>query len=597
MPEANKIPMPIQPGQVLNRTEYEAQGRYVSVDHVRFKDGQPEKIGGWVQWNLSGDEITPICRSILIWVDFSFNLWHAFGTSSRLWVFDQDKYCANITPISETGTLANPFQTISGSQSVTVNHTSHGLVVDQYVTFSGATAVGGITVSGEYRVVLTPSLDTYVIEHATAAASTDGPGGGASVSYSYELGPGNRNVTVGGGWGIGRWGEGTWGTERTSYAYMQFPRYWSLDKYGQHLLALPSGGRLYRWQLNPSVRAEVVANAPASGQYMFVTSERIVVVLGADNDLMLMKWCDDDNITVWTPAEDNTANIRRLQEGTRLVAGTRLAQSVNLVWSDTSLYLMQFTATNTVYSTRVVGSNCGLVGPAAFCVVDGIAFWMSPHTFYMYGGQISHLPRADEIEAIFDEMDPIQRVKVNCHFNPIHREIWWLYPTINSPEPNRYVMVNIDTWDWATGTLDRTAFGLRILTSNYTPMAVDANGVIYEHETGKDADGLPLPWHVETGFFDLQDGNIGINVDGYIPDFARQVGPIDVTFTSRDLPEDNSNLDAVTKTLNEGDTILDIRHFGRQSKLRLSQDDALGGDFRLGAHRIEVSGVPSKRHD
>lgn len=594
MPAARKIPLPIVPGQVLSQTEYEAEGRYTVCDHIRFKDGQPEKIGGWTQWNAPGDEITTMCRSILVWMDFNFNLWHAFGTSSRLWVFDQNAARTNITPFVSTGTLANPFSTVNGSTSVTVAHTAHGLVVGQFVNFSGATAVGGVTISGQYAVATLIDANSYTITHASAATSTAGPGGGASVTYNYELAAGNVSVTAGGGWGIGTWGTGTWGTIRGSNTYLQYQRHWSLDRYGQDLLAMPTGGGLYRWQRNTANRAAVVANAPTQGQFMFVTSERIIVVLGADNDLMLMKWCDDDDPTIWTPAAANTANSRRLQQGTRLIAGAMLAQGVNLVWSDTTVYLMQFTASNSIYSTRAIASNCGLIGPGAFTVVDGAAFWMSASTFYMYSGQLSVIPRSAEIEAIFLAMHPTQRPKVNCHFNPTFREIWWLYPSTTSQEPDRYVMVNIDSWDWATGTLDRTAFGLRILAGNYTPIAVDTGGTIYQHEDGVDADGLALDWEIETGFFDIDDGNAGVNIDGYIPDFARQTGAIDITVSSRDLPEDTATLDTVTKSIAPGDAIVDLRHFGRQCKVRFEQN-VVGGDFRLGGHRLEVAAARAPR--
>lgn len=597
MAEPRKIPLPIASGIVLNKTEYEAQGRYTDCDHVRFVQDQPEKIGGWEQWNDPGYELTGICRSMICWQDFNYNVWHVFGTNLRLWAYDQDKARYNLTPYSETGTLANPFTTTNGSTSVNVADTSHGLVVGQYVNFSGASAVGGITISGEYTVTTVVDANNYTITHSAAATSSAGPGGGAAVAYSYELAPGDANVSVGGGWGIGRWGEGTWGTERTSATYVQLPRYWSLDRYGQYLLAQVSNGKLYQWSLNTANRAAVVTNAPATGLFMFVTSERIVVVLGADGDFMQMKWCDDDDNTLWTPADDNTAGIRKLKEGNRLMAGANMAQAVNVVWTDTALYLMQFTGTNNVFSTRVVGTNCGLLGPAAFVIVDGIAFWMSPTAFHMYSGQLAKVPRSDEIEAVLRDVNDDQRFKVQCHFNPLFREIWWIYPSLGSTECDKYVMVSLDTWDWAIGTIDRTVFGLRSLLSQYTLFGVDSTGVIYTHETGVDADGAALDWHIETGFMDIEDGNAGLNIDGYIPDTSRWTGTLDVTFTSRDLPEDTASLETVTKQLAEGDTIADLRHFGRQTKLKLSQTDVVGGDFRLGAHRIEVSGTPTKRHD
>jgi hypothetical protein len=600
MPEARKIPLPIASGVVLSQTEYEAQGRWTSMDNVRFIDGQPEKVGGYEQWNTPGTDLIGACRSIFSWEDFVLNLWTVFGTTFALSAYNNDKIKFNITPIGSTGTLgANPFVTTAGSAVVRVVHADHGIVAGQIVTFSGATAFGGITISGSYVVdSVNPflPLSQYYITHSVAAASTAG-GGGASVAFSYDLAPGNAGAIVGGGWGIGTWGAGTWGTERSLGTYIQLPRYWSLDKYGQYLLAMPSGGGLYEWQVDVNARAVPVTNAPTIGNYMFITSERIVVVLGAGGDNMRMDWCDDDDNTVWTPADNNTANSRRLQDGSRLIAGTRVAQGVNLVWSDTTVYLMQFTGTNAVYSTRVVGSQSGIIGPGAFTVVDGIAFWMAANSFHMYAGQLNSLPRWEEVRSIFNDISDAQRFNVACHYNPKFREVWWTYPSTSATEPDKYVMVNIDTWDWAVGSVDRTVFGLRSILGKYELIGTDPTGVIYQHEVGVDADGIALDWHIESGYFDLENGNSGLNIDGYIPNWSRHTGNIALTFTSRDLPEDTVNQDVATASIAVGDTIKDVRHFGRQAKIRLSQTGVVGGTFGLGAHRLEVTGTPTKRND
>ncbi|MFT3987178.1 hypothetical protein [Aestuariivirga sp.] len=591
--QARKIPIPLASGVTLAATEYEAQGRYISTDKVRFVQGKPEKIGGWQQWNLSGDDLDRICRSILCWQDFNYNFWHAFGTSGRLWVFNQEKVKTNITPWETTGTISNPFSTTSGSAVVTVSHTAHGVVVGQYVNFSGATVVGGVTINGEYAVAAVIDANSYTIVHSAPAASTAGPGGGASVAFSYELEEGFVNLTLGGGWGIGTWGTGTWGTIRSSPTYAQFPRLWSLDTYGQYLLTMPSGGKLYQWALNPANRAEAVANAPY-GNFMFVTSERMVVVLGANGALMDVAWCDDDDPTDWTPTALNTANLRRLQEGARLVAGARLAQQVNLIWTDTAVYLMQFLGTNEVYSTRVVGTNCGLIAPTAFITVDGAAFWMGPTAFYMYNGAVQKAPNMDDIADVFLDLSPTQRVKVQATYNSIFREVWWFYPSLNAEECDRYVILNLDDLRWTPGSMARTAWGGRTLTGITSLFATGLDGIIYEHETGKDADGAALDWHIESGYFDIDSGNEGVNVDGYIPDFKRQTGEISLTFVSRDYPEDDAAIDTVIKSIAERQSMVDVRHFGRQSKFRLSQEGVLGGDFRAGAQRLEV-GTTGKR--
>ncbi len=591
-----KVPIELPPGIVLGKTEYEAQGRYIGCDHVRFVRGKPEKIGGWEQWNDDGDEVGYGCRSILCWQDFNYNLWHVFGTYHRLWVFNQSKVRSNITPFSSTATLTDPFTTINGTPLVQVTDSAHGADVGYSVFFNGASAVGGITIDGEYQVAFIIDLNNYYIIHSASATSSAGPGGG-SVTTKYEIAPGTVDVTTSGGYGIGRYGRGTYGTTRSTVAYTQLPRYWSLDKYGQYLLALPSDGTLYKWELDTSDRAEAVTNAPTA-VFMFVTSERIVMMLGADSELMDLAWCDDDDITDWTPSATNTANTRRLQNGNRLMAGANLAQGVNIIWSDTAAYLLQWTGSNAVYSDRLLGANCGIIGPGAFAVVDGVAFWMSVDALYMFaGGGVLPIPRSDEIDTVLDLISETQRYKVTADYDPRFRQIRWSYPSEGARDPDTYVAVCIDDWSWTVGTWSerRCGWGLRVLTGQVMTLSTNVDGVIYEHETGVDADGEPLDWHIETAFFDIDEGNVDLNIDGYIPDFQRQTGAIDLTWTSQDLPQSSSTLETVVEPMATTDDIIDLRHYGRQAKFKLSQSDVTGGDFRLGKQRIEVSGKPIKR--
>lgn len=594
MPKDNNGLIRIMPGLTTMPSAYEADGRWTGGDKVRFIGGQPEKIGGWEQWNNAGGELPHICRSALAWFDFNYNSWKAFGTTHRLWVYDQNKDRTNITPFVSTGTLANPFTTTNGQTAVTVDDNAHGLVVGQSVYFSGAAAVGGITINGEYQVTSVINPNKYTITHSSPATATAGPGGGAAVAYSYELAAGNVDTYSGGGWGLGTYGTGTWGTVRGSNTYLQFPRFWSLDKYGQYLVAQVSGGGLYMWQLNIANRAAVVPNSPPFGLFSFITSERIMVVLGAYGDFMRVDWNDDDDYTDWTPSVLNTANIRRLQEGSRLIAGARMTRQINVIWSDTALYVMQWTGGDEVYATSVVGRDCGLVGPAAFAVVDGQPYWMSAKGFMTYAGSVAEIPRAADVQSIFNDLSNMQRVKTSCFYNAEFNEVWWQYPSLNAAEPEKYVAVNLEDFSWTFGSMDRTCWMNANVTGLPEVYGVDSAGVIYQHETGTDADGAAMAWSITSGFFDIGDGNTGMNITGYIPDFKRQSGAIVIEFTSKDYPQDAAVLDTVTKTIAANQAIVDLRHHGRQSRLTLSQN-MLGGDFRLGAHRLELAPSGARR--
>lgn len=587
------FPLEFASGIVKVDAPYALRGRYIDADKVRFVKGKPEKWKGWEAFTTSATLGIP--RALKVWDDFAASRWLAIGTHRRLYLSTTDAVLSNITPYRETGTLAaNPFAMTNTSPLVTVTDLTHGLMVGSYVNFSGATAAGGITINGEYTVTTVTDVDHYVITHSANATSTT-TGGGAAVLYSYELDAGEANVIFGAGYGTGTYGTGTWGTPRTSSNFTIYSRTWSLENYGENLLALPSGSYIYQWDPDtPTVRAAKVTNSP-TGNAMFMTNERYPVVLGSNGDNMALAWPDQNDITNWTPSSTSTANERRLQVGSRLVAGSNLIGTANIVWSDSAVYSMNYTgARNFVYNTLIVADKCGLIGPMAFAVAGGRAYWMSSFDFFMYGGSVQAIPNSVDIrDWLFDQLDGQQNWKVTCRFSSQHNEILWNFIVDGDFEPSLYVAVSLDDFSWTHGTLNRTAW---VEKSGVSPVVygADENGYVFEHEVGLDADGVALAWFIESAPLDLDSGSHFMDIWGYIPNFQRQVGDIQVTLQTWDLPQDTATQETQALTIIEGGGVVDAHLSGRQASVRLD-GFALGGDFRLGLPRVEISQSGSRR--
>jgi hypothetical protein len=591
-----KVPIQIAPGVLKSQSDYASPGRYIDMDKVRFDEGLPEKIGGWEATGWS--TVTGVPRSALAWRDNSSNFRLATGSALKVETLDNDgDELTDITPVRASGTLGtDPFTMTSGSAVISVASTGHTLEQGDYVIFENATAAGGITIDGEYTVLDVTDPDNFTITHSAAATSSTS-GGGSSVDYTYLISNGEVDTTAGGGWGVGPYGSGTYGTERTGGSYLQLAARWSFDTYGEDLLAMRNNQSvLYQLDVSAGGRLTAVANAP-SGTFVFVTPERVVIVLNAAGVPMAIQGSDDEDNTDWTPTITNKAFGRRLQVGSRLVAGSVLAQGINLIWSDTATYVMQFANNNTtVYATRLAskGDDFGLIGSGAFIAVGGVAYWMSSTDFNVYAGACRRMPNVDDIrDFVFDDIDLTQAEKIQCRYDPIHDEVWWHYPAADSMENNRYVAYSVAEGWWIVGSMDRSCFAVQI-DQESNIIGFDIDGDSFFHERGVDANGEALPWYLESGYSDIDTGNERMDVFACIPDFKRHSEDITLTLTSKDYPTDLADEEVYEETLTENIGILDVRMSGRQIKKRLA-GSAIGSDFRLGRLRLEVNDAGGRR--
>lgn len=243
--------IPTNPGVYKDDTPLEAEGYFTTVDKVRFVRGLPQSFAGWEL--VTNTTLTGKCRGIHTWADSDVVKWAAFGTHTNLYSLT-DAVVYDITPIVARGQLTNPFSTTDLSTTVTVAHNAHGRAVGDRVNFSGASAVGGITVSGNYTVV-TAAANSYTITHATPATSTAGPGGG-TVNYKYSLAIGLADSIGALGYGVGVWSNGLYSNVATGDV---FCRTWSMGNIGPNLLACPRGGKI--WEFHPAITApELVTN-------------------------------------------------------------------------------------------------------------------------------------------------------------------------------------------------------------------------------------------------------------------------------------------------------------------------------------------------
>lgn len=248
--------IPTNPGVYTDDTPLEAEGYFIDTDKVRFVRGLPQSFAGWEL--VTATSLNGICRGIHAWVDLDFVKWAAFGTHTNLYALT-DAVVYDITPITSRAQLTNPFSTTLGSTSVTVDHTAHGRAIGDAVSFSGASAVGGLTISGSYRVV-TASTNSYTITASSAATSTAGPGGG-TVTYTYFLAVGLADSIGARGYSVGRYSVGTYSTVNTGDV---FCRTWSMDHFGPNVIACPRNGKIYEWHPSTS-QTQILTNPTFTG--------------------------------------------------------------------------------------------------------------------------------------------------------------------------------------------------------------------------------------------------------------------------------------------------------------------------------------------
>ena len=593
------IRLDVPPGIVKTLSDLAAGLRYVDGDKVRFVNGKPQKVGGWIK--LVPDQFEGICRGVRLFQDSNRNQDHAFGTNERAYLLETADKLHNITPYRITGQLTNPFSTTSGSAIVNVAHVSHGITqIGDVVYFQNATAVGGITIDGEYQVTDIVDADNYQITHSAAAASTAGPGGG-TVDYQYEIPKGLKDAALFAGYGVGRYGEETYGTPRTLSSIQLEPRIWTIDEYGMSAVACYNDSIIYTLSWPANSRMQPLANSPKC-RTLVVTSERFILALGAvplgetDVDPMVVRWPDRDDPTDWTPTLTNTANQRRLQIGKRIMGGVSLSNYMTLIWTDTALYTLRYTGSAFIYDSPTAGVESGLVGQMAFIAIDDYAYWMSAEGFRMYAGQIRPIPNEEDIRTwVLDNLTKTQIQKCTCGYIAKYREVVFTFPGrdpvdtgLFEEEPNTYVAVNIDNWTWTVGTGGRTSIE-KFRTDDSSVVMFGDDRYIYHHEKDAsivDDDGAAMDSYITSGLFNVNQGRRLLNIDGYVPDNEKQIGDMTLIVLAKDNPRSPDAM-TQTKTITETTELVDLRLNGRLMQFTL-RSNVIGGYYEIGVPQIEV---------
>ena len=617
----------LRPGINREGTNYSNEGGYYDGDKIRFRSGYPEKIGGWGQ--VSANTFLGLCRSLWNWVDLSSNNYIGLGTNIKYYVYLGGVY-NDITPYVKTNVLTNPFQTSypATPTKVTVTDATYNPSVGDYVVFSGASSVGGITINGEYVVATVPSGTTYTITSATAATSSASGGGTVTANYEYPIG--GAIYTSGTGWSAGSWGRGTWGSAYASGVGTQL-RLWTNDNYGQDLVIAPRGGGIYYWQAanGTGVRAQSLAtlstNAGFSGTYVPTTTNEIlasstqqfVIAFGANSYVsgnpstafnpMLVRWSDQANAYQWVPSITNQSGEFTLSHGSFIMQTINTRQEI-LVWTDSTLYSMQYLGPPYVWGFNILMDNISIMSPNAAITVNNITYWMGTDKFYMYSGRVETLPCSLR-QYVFADINLDQGYQVFCGGNAGYNEVWWFYVS-NDTTTNlidKYVVYNYLDRVWYYGTMARTAW-LDSSLIQY-PIAADYNGRLLNHEFGVDDNATStttaIEAYVQSSDFDIGDGhNFGfvwrilpdVNFNGSsvnAPEVTMSVKPRQnsgTAYGTADSPAVTSGDDFSTRqtyNIQEFTGQVYTRLRGRQMAFKIAST-GLGVAWQLGSPRIDI---------
>ena len=493
--------------------------------------------------------------------------------------------------------LSNPFTTVMGSEIVTVAQTGHGAITGNWVIFSGASPVGGLTISGLYQVTVT-GIDSYTIEIATPATSSASGGGTVSVVFEINIQQPMFSSPI--AYGVGAYGAGPYEGGGQA-ANPVLTNGWTLAAYGYQLLACPIGGTIYVYDPSVGGTAYPLLNAPATILVMFVTPERFVVALGINGNLLEMAWSDQNDYTDWTTTPTNTANTgRTLIGGSYFTGGIAVRNGVSLIWSDKCCFEMNYTGDNEVYDTPQIGDDCGLVDPTAVCVQGQIVYWMSGYDFWTWNGGVSQLPTDDIRQYVFGDATLTGFPGLNRQYvskctagsNRAKRQVRFFYPSASATDVDMGVIYQIDSQCWSTLAFGKTTYADANLF--VSPISTDVTGMIYWDETGNDANGSALECNLELGNSDLQNGDVNMNIFGFIPDAQAIMGPFNLMINTKYYPSDSYTVDGpypFTVPSGTGYALgprIDLRSDGKLFGFTLNAN-AIGATFRLGLPRVDAT--------
>jgi len=693
-----------KPGIVKDITEYSAGKNgpfWVDGNLVRFKNGYPTKIGGWVNdpilkldsaGTITSDTTTlqGIARKMVFWrasTDGEDRI--GVGTHNHLYIVENGTLY-DITPLrdstdqtttttealdtSETGidvtsvtglktagvikidseiitytgissltltgctrgtnstsaathdsgatvtqVLIAPIATTDESTTLTITDSGHGAIVGDFVVFRGAVAVGGITAENLNRKagyqIIAVATNTFTITAPSEATSTVSAGGGNAIAIDYLIGNasglGYQSANPALGWGAGAWGESTWGTARaTSSSDVSLDNSsWDLDLWGEDLIATVRGAAMYYWDTSGGTnnRASLVSeitNATGVPNVVRTTTisfpdrhfiaggcQEYAVGGGGNFDPMLVRWSNQEDYTVFTPTALNTAGDQRLQIGTKIVTMVS-SREETIISTDEAIYGMTFVGAPFIFSFRLLATDAGAAGLNTMINIDGNVFWMGRRNFFTYNGVVKELVCPVQYY-VFDRMQTDYIDKTVVGHNKKFKEITWFYvSTSNSsgtidPEPDSYLTYNYAENAWSIGSMDRTvwsdSFGARKV-----PFAFDADGYLYNHETGLTANGSAMSSYIESSPREItQNGERLFMVDKIIPDVTMSSDTsLYVDLNSRKYP----NSTEVTKgpfTITSTTQKVSTRAKGRQIAMKIyssgTTDEWSIGDFRINA--------------
>jgi hypothetical protein len=719
--------MPLQkiqfkPGFNKQQTATGAEGQWIDGDNIRFRYGEPQKIGGWQQ--LVSTTLAGPVRDQHTWTALDGKKYAALGSSKVLIIYYEGQFY-DITPL-DTALTGATYTSTTSSTTVTINLTANGLSVGDYIIFTSVTTPGSPTTSftsasftaNTFQVISTPTADTFTVTMASAETGTGVTAGGTLTMTPYvTIGPTFQTPAY--GFGTGLWGgivipsvanqlngainnsvttitvdsaasfpaagrididselitytskngtqflgctrgaSGTtaashsdnaivtnatfwedWGEESSVTTVNLEPGSWSLDNYGQILVATIKNGKTYTWDPSVSLRlqtrATVVSGAPTKSimtivsdrdRHLFAMGTEAIIGDTTSFDPMLIRFSNQEDISTWSPKVTNTAGTFRLDTGNSIIGAVQ-GKDYILVLTDQAAYTIQYVGPPFTFSIRQVGTNCGCLGQHAMIFAQGAVFWMGfGGGFFAFDGTVKQIPSLVEDFVFTNDGDNLginydaNQISYAYH-NSLYNEVGWNYAKYGASQVDRNVVYNFVENTWAVGSLARTTYQDSITydlpyatqyNASGVPTFPTINGVTalfgsskyWSQETGVnevDADGnaTAIAAYIKSGDYDISeqglggDGQLIMRVRRFVPDFKNLEGNAIVTLFFRDYPADSDSTPSTTPpsitgpfTITSSTDKVDTRVRGRQVSLKIA-NEAIDSNWRYGTLRLDI---------